>query len=147
MSLHNDRVDPVMTRADYERYLRLFMESDPAWKEYYAPGAAMEFPTPDGSTMLLQGVEAIDAAFKSIHEIMSESPELIWFVADEHAVAAKIQSTFAVKRDADYMGVSVKKGQVMRQQGVIHYTMENGRIKRVSMGGNFQPGDFEQPAE
>jgi hypothetical protein len=123
----------VMTRADYERYLELFMKSDPAWKEYYAAGAVMMFPAADGSMTNLEGPEAIDAMFKGIHSIVDETADVIWFVADEHAAVAMIRGKFVVKKDAYFTGKAVKTDQVMRQQGVMYYTMENGKIKHVSM--------------
>lgn len=131
----------VMTIAEYETYLALFMSSDPGWRRFYASDAVMEVPGPDGSTSLLD-LEAIDAMFRGIHEIMSETAEVLAFVADEHSVSVRLRSSFVVKKDADYFGRQVRAGQHMQQEGEILYTMESGRIRLVRMGGTFEQSDF-----
>jgi hypothetical protein len=131
----------IASKADYERYLRLFMDSDPAWKDYYALNATMEFGGP-GGPVLLHGVEAIGAAFADIHEIMSEKARVDAFILEGNSVIVTLTSDFVVKRDADYMGQRVTAGQTMQQQGELHYTLADGKIARVGMGGSFEQGDF-----
>lgn len=132
----------IASQADYERYLQLFMESDPAWQDYYAPDAAMEFGGPDGAPLLLRGVEAIGAAFAGIHEIMSEKARVDSFVLDGDSVLVKLTSDFVVKKDAEYLGERVTAGQTMQQRGELRYTLADGKIVRVGMGGSFEQGDF-----
>lgn len=132
----------IASQANYERYLQLFMESDPAWKDYYAHNAVMEFGIRDGAPLLLQGVEAIASAFAGIHEIMSEKARVDSFVLQGDSLVVKLTSDFIVKKEADYMGHRVTAGQTMRQRGELRYTLADGKIARVSMGGSFEQGDF-----
>lgn len=131
------------TQAKYETYVGLFMKSDPGWKAYYAPDAVFELPGADGKTTLLHGVDQIEATFKPIHEIMTETSKIDWFVADQDSAAVKIESAFVVKKDAVYMGMKIKKGQTMQQTGVLYYLMENGKITRVESGGSSQSNGFK----
>lgn len=117
-----------ISRAEYDRYIKLYNAADPAFIDYYQPDVVMETVPP------LTSAAAIQQFRRDLSVYISEHITVEYFVSDETGAAAQFLGEFTCVRDmpitafSGLFGKAVKQGQKLRQRGIILYGVRNGKF-------------------
>lgn len=117
-----------ISRKEFDRYVALYNAADPAFIQFYQDDVVMETVPP------LKGAAAIGDFRKELGAYVVEHITVEYFVSDENGAAAQFLGEFSCIRDmpitalGGLFGKGVKKGQVLRQRGIILYGVKNGKL-------------------
>ncbi|EIZ79131.1 hypothetical protein WSK_2318 [Novosphingobium sp. Rr 2-17] len=120
-----------MPRARFNKYIELYNANDPGFTQFYDDDVVMETVPP------LKGASTIGDFRKVLGTYVNEHITVEFFVSDENGVAAQFLGEFTCVRDmpitalSGLFGKAVKKGQVLRQRGIILYGLKNGKFTFV----------------
>jgi hypothetical protein len=117
-----------VSRSDFDKYVAAYNAGDPGFTRFYADNVVMETVPP------LTGAAAIGDFRRELAAYVIEHITVEYYVADENGSAAQFLGEFRCVRDmpvtalSGLFGKGVKKGQVLRQRGIILYGVKNGRF-------------------
>lgn len=120
-----------ISRAQYDRYIALYNAADPRFAGYYHEDVVMETVPP---TVGRSGI----LAFR--HELgayVRETMTVEYYVGDATGSAAQVVGQFQCVRDMPVstfhglFGKDVRKGQILRQRGMLLYGVSNNKFKWI----------------
>lgn len=115
-------------RAWFERYLELFNNSDFAgFGSYYSDD--VDFC---GQAAQMRGRDAVLDFYRLVKSRVSETLELITFVAAADRIAAEIRTTLVAREDwPDFPTGAMRAGDVRQSVSFIFYDIVDGRFSRI----------------
>jgi hypothetical protein len=126
-----DKASGRISRSDFDKYVELYNAADPTFTRFYQDDVVMETVPP------LTSAAAIRDFRRELQAYVSEHITVEYYVADETGSAAQFLGEFRCVRDmpvtalSGLFGKAVKKGQVLRQRGIILYGVKNGKFKWI----------------
>ena len=121
----------VMTRENYDQYIKLYNACDRHFTNFYQEDVVMETVPP------LQGRQAINDFRNELRHYVIEHITVEFFVPGSTGAAAQLLGSFSCVNDmpvtalSGLFGRAIKKGQVLKQRGAILYGVEDGRFKWI----------------
>ena len=121
----------MVTRKEFDTYIALYNAEDPGFAQFYNPDVVMETVPP------LTGPAAIVDFRRTLSHYVSEHITVEDYIADEHGSAAQFLGEFRCVRDmpitalSGLFGKAVQQGQVLRQRGIILYSVKDGKFSRI----------------
>jgi hypothetical protein len=113
-------------RARFEQYIGLFDKGDPAVMAFWADDVVMHL-----GPHTIETPRGIYEHFTNLHESMTESNRVLFFVSDDRWMAVKLRGEMTAVRDFEMLGTQVKRGMVQRIEGVVLYELAKGRIRGI----------------
>jgi hypothetical protein len=126
-----DKMSGGVSRSDFDKYVALYNAADPTFIRFYHDDVVMETVPP------LKSAAAIRDFRRELGAYVIEHIAVEYYVADETGSAAQFLGEFRCVRDmpvtalSGLFGKAVKKGQVLRQRGIILYGVKNGKFKWI----------------
>jgi hypothetical protein len=119
----------AFSNAEYEKFSR-----------YYTDDVRCEL----GATgIVLEGRDGIVSFYRAMFQKVRESLTLHHLIADDTGLAAEITSQFTAIEDApDFVVAPLKKGEFVRGQMFVHYTLRDGRIAHIRVA---RAGPMSEP--
>lgn len=117
-----------ISRKEFDRYVSLYNAADPGFTQFYQDDVVMETVPP------LRSAAAIGDFRREFGAYVVEHITVEYFISDRNGAAAQFLGEFSCIRDmpvnalGGLFGKGVKKGQVLRQRGVILYGVKNGKF-------------------
>lgn len=121
----------AITRQEFDKYVSLYNAADPTFIQFYQDDVVMELNPP------LRTAVAIRDFRRELGYYVTEHITVEYFVSDEKGAAAQFLGEFDCVRDmpitalSGLFGKAVKKGQKLRQRGVILYGVKDKRFTFV----------------
>lgn len=135
--------EPLMSRAKFNDYLRLFTRWDKRFAQYYDPDVIFDTqPAPQP----LHGRQAIVDLYTPIRRNLDEHITAGTVVVDNARgmMVAEIRNRMTAERgDVPLPSGVMKRGAVRDRWGVILYNLKDGRISRIRGGA---PAETFEPA-
>ena len=126
-----DQSSGGISRSDFDKYVELYNAADPTFTRFYQDDVVMETVPP------LTGAASIRDFRRELQAYVIEHITVEYYVADATGSAAQFLGEFRCVRDmpvtalSGLFGKAVKKGQVLRQRGIILYGVKNGKFKWI----------------
>jgi len=125
-----------MNREQYLEYIDHFNHKRyDAVTSYFAPDVSVEyFSTPGDSTpaRTLHGRQGFIDSYKALHEYVREALELGDFMVSETRLFAELYTEFHCFKDyPNFLGRSLKKGEVAVMTNWVLYDLEGDKMKRI----------------
>jgi hypothetical protein len=125
-----------MNREQYLEYIDHFNHKRyDAVTSYFAPDVSVEyFSTPGDSTpaRTLHGRQGFIDSYKALHEYVREALELGDFMVSETRLFAELYTEFHCFKDyPNFLGRSLKKGEVSVMTNWVLYDLEGDKMKRI----------------
>ncbi|MCP5146196.1 MAG: nuclear transport factor 2 family protein [Gammaproteobacteria bacterium] len=120
---------PLMSRADYERYVTLFNDNDPRFIEYYAPDVIFELGTTEVRTP-----KGILDFYAEVKAHIKETVVIDHYVSDRTGIAAMMSTEFRCYKDWDskFFNRFIKAGEVFRTMGIgLYWINDDGKFTRI----------------
>jgi hypothetical protein len=120
-----------ISRSEFDHYVSLYNAADPAFTRYYHDDVVME------TVPSLTSAEAIRELRRELQAYVVEHMTVENYVADENGCAAQFLTELRCVRDwptgslSGLPGKAVKKGQVLRQRGIILYGVKGNKFKWI----------------
>jgi len=117
-----------ITRERYDQYIKLYNDGDPAFAQFYHDDVVMETVPP------LTSARAIVDFSREMRTYVIDHVRVDYYVADDTGSAAQFLGEFRCVRDmpitalSGLFGRAIKKGQVLKQRGIILYGVKNGKF-------------------
>jgi len=117
-----------VTREQFETYLTLFNNNDPAFIKYYHDDVVLELSGTEIKTP--QGIRDF---YSEVKGHIREKVELSHFVSDATGIAAELPTEFKVYKDweRNFFQRPLKAGEVLRTISFVLYWVENGKFKHI----------------
>jgi len=130
-----------LTRAQFDEYLMLFNNNDPAFTKYYHDDVVLELPD-----ATLKGPAEIRDFYKEVKSHIKETVEVTHFVSDATGIAAELPSEFACFKDWSdgYFQRDIEKGEVLRVISFGLYWVEDGKYRRIKSARYKLVNDWRQ---
>ena len=126
-----DKQSGGISRSDFDQYVALYNAADPTFIRFYHDDVVMETVPP------LTSAVAIRDFRRELQAYVIEHISVEYYVSDETGSAAQFLGEFRCVRDmpvtalSGLFGKGVKRGQVLRQRGIILYGVKNGKFKWI----------------
>jgi hypothetical protein len=119
-----------MNRETFDDYIRRFNAQDTTgFETYIAPDMKMQ-----NGGLHFEGVDGMKEHYAKIWSTMKETLTVVSFVSSEDRVAVHLKAHFDVlKNNPDSVFGSVREGEQFDYDGVIMYTVENGKFKTIKV--------------
>jgi hypothetical protein len=120
-----------LSRNEFNKYVSLYNAVDPGFTQFYHDDVVMETVPP------LTSAAAIGDFRRELQAYVVEHITVEYYVSDETGSAAQFLGEFSCVRDmpttalSGLFGKAVKKGQVLKQRGIILYGVKNGKFKWI----------------
>jgi len=117
-----------ITRERYDQYIALYNANDPAFAQFYQDNVVMETTPP------LTSARAIVDFSRELRTYVTEHITVEYYVAGDTGSAAQFLGEFHCVRDmpltamSGLFGKAVKKGQVLKQRGIILYGVKDSKF-------------------
>jgi hypothetical protein len=119
----------VVDRATYERYIAAFNARDmPGFTRFYAPEVVFLLGARE-----MRGRQAIIDWYRLAWARIEEHCEVRRFISDKSGVAVELETEFRAVTDwPDFTAGPLRKGDVLRKIGFIHYDSSPTGFTRVA---------------
>jgi len=125
-----------MNREQYLEYIDHFNNKRyDAVTSYFDPDVSVEYFTIPGdhkTARTLHGRQGFIDSYKNLHEYVREALELGDFMVTEDRLFAELYTEFHCFKDyPNFLGGSLKKGEVAVMTNWVLYDLEDGKMKRI----------------
>lgn len=126
-----------MNRDQYLEYIDHFNNKRyDAVTSYFAPDVTVEYFTNPGDlstpARTLHGRQEFIDSYKALHEHVREALELGDFMVNDNLLFAELYTEFHCFKDfPNFLGRTLKKGDVAVMTNWVLYNLEGGKMKRI----------------
>jgi hypothetical protein len=125
-----------MNKKQYLEYINHFNHKRyDAVTGYFAPDVSVEYFTNPGDSTparTLHGRQGFIDSYKALHEYVREALERGDFMVSEDRLLAELYTEFHCFRDyPNFLGKTLKKGEVAVMTNWVLYDLEGGKMKRI----------------
>ena len=130
-----------MTREQFEKYITLFNNNDPAFISFYHDDVTLEL-----GTTIIRKPQGIADFYNNVKKYISESLQITQFISDLNGIAVELPSEFVCIRDwpDSFWGRPIRKGEVLRIISFVLYRLEGGKFKHIKSARYRMINDWRQ---
>ena len=117
-----------MNKADFADYIAAFNDNDfPRFTSYYADDVLLELPQRQ-----IRGRGGIEAFYREVKSRIRETLIIKQVIADEHGLAAELDTTFTALADwPEFIVAPMRTGDVIRLVSFVMYRIANGKFTHI----------------
>lgn len=117
-----------MSRENFERYITLFNNNDPAFIDFYHDDVTLEL-----GTSIIRAPRGIADFYSDVKRYIKETLQVTQYIADADGIAVELPSEFGCFRDwpDSFWGRPIRKGEVLRIISFVLYRIEDGKFRHI----------------